>query len=143
MSDKSESRREGLLIQAIDPGDGKLCEVQISHSRIQAVGRRSMGQAKECAYTVPHILQHPTAIYEGLRREEDEDRWGTGWRCYCGIPEHSYQADGSEGHPYRGQVYLVFVNDEGVAYNWRWEPADADNPRLPGGHETRFTTRLL
>src|ERR1700722_17881841 len=109
MAEKSESRREGLLIQAVSPADGKTCEVQISHSRIQAVGRRSMGQAKECAYTVPYILQHPTAIFEGLKRDEDEDRSGVGRLCYCGIPGHSYQADGSEGRPYRGQVYLVFV----------------------------------
>jgi len=143
MADKSESRREGLLIHAVDPVEGKPCIVQISHARIQAVGRRSMGQAKECAFTVPYILQHPTSIFEGLRRDEDEDSRGTGWRCYCGIPEHSYRADGSEGRPYKGQVYLVFVNDAGVAYNWRWEQADPDNPVLPIDHETRFTSRLL
>jgi hypothetical protein len=29
-------------------------------------------------------------------------------------------------------------NDEGVAYNWRWEPADLDTPDFPKGHENRF-----
>ncbi len=102
-----------------------------------------MGHAKECAYVVPMILQQPTAVFEGLRRDEDEDRTGYGWRCYCGIPERAYSADGTAMRPYPGQVYLVFVNDEGVAYNWRWEPADPEDPRLPAGYQDRFRRQLL
>src|SRR5208337_5504364 len=85
------------------------------------------GHAKECGIILPMIPQKPTAIFEGLRSEEDEDRWGYGWRCYCGIPEQSFRPDGSSARSYPGQVYLVFVNDEKVAYNWRWEKADPDN----------------
>jgi hypothetical protein len=139
-----DSRRQYITLQAIEPKDGTLsCEIQISFDRMQAVGRRSMGHAKECGIILPMILQKPTAIFEGLRSDEDEDRWGYGWRCYCGIPEQSFRPDGSSARPYPGQVYLVFVNDEKVAYNWRWEKADPDNPRLPVDHETRFKQRLL
>lgn len=92
---------------------------------------------------MPMILQKPTAIFEGLRRDEDEDRGGYGWRCYCGVPAQSYRSDGTAVPPYHSQVYLVFVNDERVAYNWRWEKADPDNPKLPLGYETRFKQRLL
>jgi hypothetical protein len=143
MAKERKGRRDGLRIEAVNPRDGKRCEVLISHARMQAVATRSMGHAKECAYIVPEILQSPTSTFEGLRREEDEDPRGVGWLCYCGIPLKSYRADGSEGKPYHGQVYLVFVNDEGVAYNWRWEKADPDDPRLPIDHEARFKTRLL
>ena len=87
---------------------------------MHTVARRSLGHAKECAYIVPEILLNPTAIFEGLRRDEDEDRTGFGWRCFCGIPQNSYRADGTTAPPYPAQVYLVFVNDERVAYNWRW-----------------------
>jgi hypothetical protein len=139
---KSEgSRRQYLTLQALEP-DGKMGAVQISFDRLHTVGKRSFGHAKECGYIVPAILQQPTAIFEGLRRDEDEDPKGVGWRCYCGIPVHSYRADGSEGRPYPGQVYLVFVNDEGVAYNWRWEKADPEDPSLPGDHQNRFKRRL-
>ena len=139
-----DSRRQYITLQAVEPKDGTLsCEIQISFDRMQAVGRRSMGHAKECGIILPMILQKPTAIFEGLRSDEDEDRWGYGWRCYCGIPEQSFRPDGSSARPYPGQVYLVFVNDEKVAYNWRWEKADPDNPRLPVDHETRFKQRLL
>ena len=117
---KNESRRTYLKLKARRPEGGE-CEVQISYDRMQAVGRRSMGHAKEAAYIVPMVLLSPTAVFEGLRRDEDEDRQGYGWRCYCGVPDRAYRMDGSQRSPYPGQVYLVFVNDEGVAYNWRWE----------------------
>lgn len=144
MPPKGETRREHATLPAIEPKDGTLtCEVLISSERMQAVGRRSMGHAKECGFIVPMILQKPTAIFEGLRRDEDEDRWGYGWRCYCGVPEQSFRPDGSSGRPYPGQVYLVFVNEEKVAYNWRWEKADPDKPTLPVDHEKRFRTKLL
>ena len=143
MDEKGRSRRDYLTLQAIDPVDGKPCEVLISFDRMQAVGRRSMGQAKECGYIVPAILQKPSAIFEGLCRDEDEDTRGVGWRCYCGIPEHAYHKDGTETAPYRNQVFVVFVNDDGVAYNWRWEKADPDKPTLPLDYQTRFKTQVL
>ena len=126
MSSLGPARRDYITLLAIEPKDGTFsCEVQISFERMQAVGRRSMGHAKECGLI------------------EDEDRWGYGWRCYCGLPERSYRQDGSATPPYRGQVYLVFINDERVAYDWRWETADAENLSLPMGHQTRFKQRLL
>lgn len=143
MPEKGDSRRQCITIAAIDPVDGKTCEVMISYDRMQAIGRRSMGQAMECAHIVPAILQRPTAVFEGLRSDEDEDPRGSGWRCYCGIPEHGYLREGTAVRPFPGQVYLVFVNDENVAYNWRWEKADPSDPRLPIDHETRFRTKLL
>jgi len=143
MADNRDSRRKYLALQAVNPVDGSLCEVMISYDRMRAAGRRSMGHAKECGIIVPAILQHPTAVFEGLRQDEDEDRRGYGWRCYCGIPKHAYHSDGTARSPYPGQVYLVFVNDEGVAYNWRWEKAADDDPNLPVGHEARFRKRLL
>ena len=144
MAQKGDSRREYITLMAIEPRDGTLsCEIQISYARMQAVGRRSMGHAKECGFILPMILQSPTAIFEGIRKDEDEDRLGYGWRCYCGLPDQMFRRDGTSAPPYPGQVYLVFVNDEKVAYNWRWEKAAPDNPRLPIDYQTRFKQRLL
>lgn len=142
-SGPDESRRQYLTLDAVNPTDGSNQTVQISYQRMQALGRRSMGHTKECACIVPMILQKPSAIFEGLRRDEDDDRWGCGWRCYCGVPDTAYTTDGTQRPPYQGQVYLVFINDEHVAYNWRWEKADPDNPCLPVDHEKRFKRRLL
>jgi hypothetical protein len=144
MAEEKQTRRQYLTLQALDPVTGKLtAEVQVSHERMQAVGRRSLGHARECGYVVPATLQRPTAIFEGLRRDEDEDLRGVGWRCYCGIPDHSYQRDGTQAAPYPNQVYLVFVNEERVAYNWRWEKADPDKPTLPVGYLDRFKKQVL
>lgn len=143
MAAKESSRRDYLKLAALDPKTGRQCEVQVSFSRMQAVGRRSLGHARECGTNVPAVLQHPTAVFEGLRLDEDEDLHGAGWRCYCGLPEHAYHADGTARAPYPGQVYLVFVNDENVAYNWRWDKAAPDDPTLPIAHADRFRSRLL
>lgn len=144
MARERESRREWITLDARDPSnDESPCQVQISFDRMQAVGRRSMGHAKECGLIVPQILQNPTAIFEGLCQDEDEDERGVGWRCYCGIPEKAYRSDGSDRPPYPAQVYLVFVNDEGIAYNWRWEKADPADLHLPINHSIRFQQRLL
>jgi len=144
MAESGESRREFVLLDAFDPTTKETCKVQISYERMQAVARRGMIQASECAHIVPEILQAPKAVFEGLRYDEDEDRFGdaAGWRCYCGIPKNSYRANGEPAKPYEDKVYLVFINDQGVAYNWRWEKCDPDDPRLPMDHETRFKRRL-
>jgi hypothetical protein len=47
------------------------------------------------------------------------------------------------GRPRRGQVYLVFLNEDRVPYYRRWEPANPDDPALPHDHENRFKRRLL
>lgn len=68
MADKERSRRDYLTLKAVDPVDGKKCEILVSHSRMQAVGRRSMAHAKEYGLILPMILQKPTAIFEGKMR---------------------------------------------------------------------------
>lgn len=104
MPNPDDTRCDYLTLLAVEPKDGSTtCEIQISYDRMQAVARRSMGHAKECAFIVPQILQKPTAIFEGLRRDEDEDRQGYGWRCYCGVPEHSFRRDGMSAPPTRAK----------------------------------------
>ena len=70
MVDREELRRQYITIAAAEP-DGTAGEVQISFDRMQTVARRSLGHAKECGIIVPMILQHPTSIFSGLRRDED------------------------------------------------------------------------
>lgn len=142
MGKSNDGRRDGLTFDAYNPiGDGP-CRVQISLDRLRAVAKRGAGAILECRNIVPHILAHPTAIFEGLRRDEEEDRWGYGWRCYCGLPTVAYRTNGTEINPYPRQVYLVFVNDGFIAYNWRWEYGDPEDLELPADHPARFTRRL-
>jgi len=119
MAAKEESRRDYLRLEALDPLSGSKTEVLISYDRMQVVARRSMAHAKECGLVVPMILQNPTAVFEGLRQDEDGDRRGYGWRCYCGVPDRAFHPDGTTRSAYPGQVYLVFVNDAALSENCR------------------------
>ena len=133
-----ESRRDRLCIEALDPETRQTRIVQISQQRLLTIAKWGAWAVREAAEIVPHILQHPVVVFQGLRREEDEDPRGTGWRCYCGKPTKKFQKDGSEVNPDPNYVFLVFVNDEGVAYNWRWECVDLEESGFPRGYETRF-----
>jgi hypothetical protein len=53
-----------------------------------------------------------------------------------------YDKRGDEADSDPIQVFVVFVNDEGVAYNWRWELADEADMEIPRG-TGRFKTRVF
>lgn len=141
----SEASRR-LTLRAFDPPDGEM-EVFVSHQRLMAIARRgSLGQIREAQHLLAEILQSSdgsTVVFEGLCTDADEDERGVGWRCYAGRPSMSYTADGVRRAARFGQVFLVFVNDERVAYNWRWEPEDPDSEGHPVSHATRFKRRIF
>jgi hypothetical protein len=89
------------------------------------------------------ILQAPAAIFRGLCREQDEPSVGYGGLCYTGVPPTAYRKDGTEVEPWKGEVLLVFVSDEMVAYNWYWTKADPENPALQENYTVRFKERAL
>ena len=97
----------------------------------------------DAGYNVPLTLKKPNAVFEGLRRDEDEDPDGCGWRCYCAVPPYAYRLNGQRIPPWPGEVFLVFVNHDDVAYLWYWDKCDPDGPALPAAHETRFKRRAL
>lgn len=114
-------------------------------ARLAWVARRGRGAVLEAAKTVPHVLLKPRMIFEGIRREDDEDQHGTsdGWRCYSGKPTVTYATEGQERPAYEAEVFLVFINHDGVAYNWRWEDEDPKKPGHPKDWQTRFCKSLL
>lgn len=142
--EKAGTQRQYLEICAIDPISGKTTQpIQISYNRLHNIKKKGIGEVKCAGFTVPYILQHPTQIFEGLCLEVDEDARGYGWRCYCGIPKCDYSVDGKELDPRNNRVFLVFVNAENVAYNWRWEKCDPTDDKLPINYKTRFKKGLL
>lgn len=141
--DKAQTRRSFLEIEALEPSSGRTETVLISYDRLQAVKKRGLGEILCAAKTVPEVLQCPTAVFEGLCSDEDEDYRGVGWRCYCGIPKHDYSFEGHELSPRPKRVFLVFVNVERVAYNWRWEKCDETDDNLPINYQNRFKTRCI
>lgn len=142
MDQAMKTRREYLAISASD-GHGGVLSVFISHERLVTLGKRSKGQILEAAEIVPAVLQNPRAIFEGFCTDGDEDHRGVGWRCYVGLPDRSYTVDGQKRPPWEDEVFLVFLNEDRVAYNWRWEKCDLDAPNLPKNYADRFKMRLL
>lgn len=101
--------------------------------------KRLRGAARELAYLVPFVLQNPTAIFRGVRDEGESQ-----WLCYAGLPEDAFNhRTGERVRPWAGQVFLVFVDDDRIVYNWRWDRSDATSLRLPVDYAERFEERLL
>ena len=141
---KEKSRRQYLVVEAIDPISGKTCNVMISYDRLQQVCRRSIGQIMEAGDLVPSVLKRPSAVFEGLCSDKDEPKHrGYGWRCYCAVPLYAYNDKGRRICAWRNKVFLVFVNDESVAYLWYWSKCDPEQANLPEDHTSRFRRKVL
>jgi len=106
MVQPERSRRQYITIAAVDPIAGTPCEVTISFERMQTVGRRSIGHARECGEIVPAILQHPTAVFEGLRWDEDEDRRGPAGGATAASRNMLISGTGRQSGPAKGRFTL-------------------------------------
>ena len=136
---KAKTRRNYVSLKAIDPSDGKLADVLLSHRKIDQTGLKRWIHVKELAYIVPRILRKPDAIFQGLREEGEDD-----WLCYVGTPDRSYRGeDGRHDVPWPDEVFLVFVNGDRVVYNWYWAKCDPDDRKLPIDYGTRLGRRAL
>lgn len=126
-------------IEAINPTDGKPWDVFLRQAKIESTAQRGMGAARELAYLVPFTLQNPTAIFRGVREEGESQ-----WLCYVALPTDAYNhRTGERVRPWTGQVFLVFVDDDRIVYNWRWDKSDASSLRLPIDFAQRFEEQVL
>jgi len=142
--DVDDGNQRRIEFEAIDPTDGKNTCWVMNQSTLQFAARRGHRiRVLEAAELVPFVLLHPTSIFQGLRNEADDDTATPGWLCYCGVPLTRFERDGSRKNALPRKVFLVFVNTEGIIYEWRWENADVDDPRLPFDHENRFRKQVL
>lgn len=133
------TRRDRTAINAINPSDGKLFYVYVTDAKLTWVGRRGIGAVYELSESVREVLGSPRAVFKGVREEGEKD-----WLCYCAIPTRAYDLrTGDPRPPWPGQVLLVFVNDDSVVYNWRWEPSDPSKKHLPMDYESRFDQKVL
>jgi hypothetical protein len=138
------SRRESLTRLALNPDTGKPdLEFLIYERRIDSIlKRRNMADVCAATYTLGESLRNPDAIFEGLRFEEDEPRdcSSPGWRCYACRPARRYNDKGGTYPTPEGRIFLAFVNDDRIVYNWYWSEADENG--LPTNHKERFVERV-
>jgi hypothetical protein len=140
MSDEKKPPRDCVELQAINPADGKVWNLLLRHGKMDWVAlNRGKGAALELAYTVPWALTHPTAIFRGIREDGEIDGL-----CYVSNPSRMYHyRSGDERPALPGTVFLIYVDDVGIVYLWRWEKSDLRDESLPANSAARFEERLL
>ena len=107
------------------------------------VAAQGLGASLELADTVRWTLLHLRALFRGVR-ELDRDISEDNWLCYVGNPGHAYDhKTGAKRPPWPGEVFLVFVTDERVVYNWYWCECDSRDCHLPADYDSRFLERVL
>jgi hypothetical protein len=140
MPDKREKTpRDCAVLPAINPSDGSQWDLLLRHAKMDSMAKRGPGAARELAFTVLWALLHPTAIFRGVREEGEHN-----WLCYVSVPSMAYDhKTGNQRAGWPGEVFLVFVNEDRIIYNWRWEKADVTDIRLPENHQSRFDEQVL
>ncbi|MDP6354922.1 MAG: hypothetical protein QF473_07475 [Planctomycetota bacterium] len=139
MAHDSKERRGYASFSAIHPDEGTW-DILVSKERAMFMAKM-FGESgvKETTQTVPNSLADPLAIFEGMRRpvkDEDEDAW----LCYVARPKARYW-QGNTLQTSSERVFLVHVNEDRIAYNWRWEKTDPNDSDLPVDYENRFAKR--
>jgi hypothetical protein len=81
---------------------------------------------------VKEILELPTVVFKGLREEQEAGL------CYAGVPSGSYTNQGRKKPPLPGKTFLVFLDEEGKVFQWRWEEADPEREGYPENWRDRF-----
>jgi len=144
------SRRESLTRFAVNPETGKTdFAVTLSESRIKHLAKRGSKADLMRVTLVDNALLYPKAIFRGIRFEEDEQHscHSPGWLCYCGYPPNDFRFQGEVTDPPARKVFLVFVNEEQIVYNWGWERADFDawdvGKYLPINYQNRFKEQII
>lgn len=140
---KEKVRRGYSSLDAVDPRDGKQWHVLLADSKMDWVAQQGEGRTRELAHTVRWSLMNPRAIFRGVRDDThgmDEDEW----LAYVATPPKAYDhKTGREVPPWPNEVFLVFVSEERVIYNWYWSECDRYDSHLPEDYESRFDERLL
>lgn len=121
--------------------------VKYSQTKLSHVGKLGfLGAIKEAVELVLFTLEYPDSIFEGLRPPDDKySGESPGWLCYCSRPTCDYTKSGDLCNPKPNMVFLVFVNEDHIIFNWRWEKADIESfcnrEYLPENYKTRFRKR--
>lgn len=131
------------MLNAVDP-DGEPVKFELWSPRQVWAVRMGVGAVYELRDCVMAVLLGPSAIYRGLRCDEDEPRasdLAPGWVCYCGRPPCRYDLPSGREIGMAGRVLLVFVNEDRIVYHHHWyESSDEITPCDADG---RFREKLL
>lgn len=129
-------------VDAVDPYTGKPWKLYVRNRKVEQTALKGMGAARELAFTVLNAVQKPTAVFKGVRDSDDGDE---DWLIYVSNPAFAYDHQtGNQVRAWKGEVFLVFVDEDRIIRRWFWDEADHMNPKLPVNHDKeRFVEKLL
>jgi hypothetical protein len=112
--------------------------VYITERRASEMERRGDLAVVEMYAFVGLTLGRPVHIYQGIRERDDD------WTCYVSAPEPRFMGKMLPLMPeIPGDLFLVFVNGNGIAYSWRWERPGSPESDQPAEAEARFGREVL
>jgi hypothetical protein len=119
----AKTRAGYITLAAVNPADKRPWSAYLSLEKHDDILRfRSEGQIAEMDELVPAALLNPCSIWFGIR---DDD--GEGF-CYSLRAPCAFRRDGTQRPAHKDELFLVFVNNDGVVLNWYWDDVD---PRMP------------
>jgi hypothetical protein len=130
---------EGLL-----PGGGRV-PFFVDRRTLELLAEHGYAEKYQNARFIPMAVANPDAIFQGLRRPNQNDGL-----CYSIRPESDPDDDEDDAPsnavlPRYGVAFLVFVEmrDMGpVVFDWEWREEDPDEPGRPNGWENDFATKV-
>jgi len=138
MYPKHIQRRGYHPIECFDPDDGQTCDLLVNNKDIAVAPKLGRWYTPTLAECVPATVKHPKAVYRGLKRDDDS----TIGYCYIGQPPHKFPG-GKKAPVKTTEFFFVFVSEERVIYEWRWEECSPNQMlNLANGPVPRFHARL-
>jgi hypothetical protein len=104
-----------------------------------------MGAALELAHTVRATLRQPHGVYRGVCDYEEDGDGDENWFIFGAVPSGAYDLKTGKLVPvWKGEVFLVFLDEDWIVRWWHWTDADPKNNRRPKGFDRgRFRETLL
>jgi hypothetical protein len=116
-------------------GDGK-CQFIVSQQHVEHLQRSGPQWKFNNLHVLPEILNDPSVIFEGLKRDDFE-----GGFCYGGHVSKRMQSTTIELPPPPEMVAVVFVRPRGrenIVLDWEWRPEHSDKPGWPESWDDDF-----
>ena len=96
-----------------ESGDRKLLRMDLG--RLNWLRKWAAPWITYSAPLVKAVLASPALVYEGLRREDQEEG-----RVYIGFPRHRYDNENRRLPVRRAEMFCVFHTPGGIVFEWRW-----------------------
>jgi hypothetical protein len=116
-----------VALDPFDPSGAGHIELKLSYAHTDGLRLKRLDARYARMMLIPEVVQSPTMVLQGWRREGYEDAL-----IYVGRPARDFRSPTIETPPPRNMVFLVFVTPEThFVSDWRWELADENDPNAP------------